>query len=489
MAVSNIGSIKPIVWIPPSSTTIYKIEHITASGVATEITDSTIRLTIDDGVTDVVGKFEAEILDPLEEYRNSIALMDQLAFYSSYDASLVPIRFLGYIEKLEYVDNMLRISGRSGAMFYQEITVTKSYTNTESYVIIDDLIVTYRPYRSWRSNIAYEGTPLTISWSQKPFWDAIKEVCTATGYNFFVSATNVAYYYQPGSRINDGEAIVHGYNHLETKEFSRDISLVRNRIIVYGATIDGIQAIATAEDSASQAAYGIREEVISDSSISTETQAQEQAEYILAQKKDPPEIGEVKGLLLGTIQPGQKIYLSDPFNGIPPALYEIISYRHEINLTSGYLTTLVRVNKEPRRIPHILANMATTSSQQQNTSSNPYEMRYSYGFSFDSDSGTHSNTQITEGVLVATSTPGIWVSPAKVLTANVSECYLVMNGETLTGASVQVSGNDGKDWEYITNMSRITLSSSLGSNLKVRVTISSANTQITSLSILYKVQT
>ena len=159
---------------------------------------------------------------------------------------------------------------------------------------------------------------------------------------------------------------------VEIGDFADDLTQVRNRVIVYGAEQKGIQIIYTSEDADSQAKYGIKEEIINDSNVTTLTQAQNLADFRLSILKNPPVIGEIKGILLATIQPGEKIYLSSPNDNIDPGTYEIISYKHQIG--NNFHTT-VKVSKEPRKISHIIKQLFEAQHSKEQTYANPSEMR------------------------------------------------------------------------------------------------------------------
>jgi hypothetical protein len=488
-AVSNLQVLHPTTWIPPSTTAVHRLTIERQDGTVDDVTERTFQLEIEDGTTEMIGRFEFTMFDPNSDYAGLWHNMDIVRYYSDYESTATSLRFRGRIEKIDRSGNQLTISGRSEARKLMDITVTDSFPNERCSAILYTLLrytdgFTFSDYGTedyWDPDEKY----ITVNWVQKPFWDCIKELCTANNYDFYVDSTLNFNFFPKDSRTNNGEAIVHTYNLLETKEFAEDITYVRNRIIVYGADDDSIQVLYTAEDADSQDKYGIREEIINDSNITSTTQAQEYAEYILASKKDPPQIGTVQGLLLASIQPGEKIWLSDPDNGILPSAYSIISYKHKIDFSRG-LTTEVKVNKESRRFSNVLASIITTANQQQSTSNNPYEMRYSYDFTFDSDSGTHVNTSIANSLLVPAIANGYWTSASKILTTDVREVYLVMNGETLNAVTVQVSGNDGQAWETITNRTRLVLTSTVGKLLRIRVTFTSADAQLQSLQVLYK---
>jgi len=162
----------------------------------------------------------------------------------------------------------------------------------------------------------------------------------------------------------------------------------------------------------------------------------------------------------------------------------IITYKHTID--SDGLFTTVKVNKEPRQISHVLKKQIERQYQGEQTSSNPYEMKYSYNFLFDQDVGTHSNTEITDGVLkLVSGSAGTWISPARTLDSNMTEAYLVLVGSKITGVKIYVSGTGGSDYQLISSKQRIVLTNP-GKGLRIKAEFSDDATQIDSLSVQYK---
>ena len=112
-------------------------------------------------------------------------------------------------------------------------------------------------------------------------------------------------------------------------------------------------------------------------------------------------------------------------------------------------------------------------------------MRYSYNFLFNSDSGTHTNTLISNGVLKATSATANWVSPVLSTSSTITQAYLIVIGNGLSTVSYQISANDGVNYETITNKNKIIFANQ-GTSLKIKVVFTDTTAEIDSLSILYK---
>ena len=484
MAVKNIKTIRPYVWIPPKYNAQHRITVERSDGTVDDITDIAFYVEIEDGATDNIGRFEFIIWNPSESYTGVWTGMEIFRYYCDYATTATTLRFRGRIEKPAYTNNQIRCSGRSESLKLQDITVTKSYNGFECSTILKDLFDSYATDFTY-TNVNVSSVNITVDWYQKPFLDCVNELCTSAGFSFYIDSSLDAHFFESGSVTNTNEGFVQGMNMFEIGEFADDSAYVKNRVIVYGATQDDTQTMYTAEDFDSQDSYGVMEKIVNNSNITSYEQAKDYGDYVLSTEKDPPQTGEVTGTLLATIQPGEKIRLSSPMNNLPPGDYNIISYKHKIDFDEG-MTTTVNVNKEPKRFSHVLSKMIESDNLKSDTNSNPYEMRFSYNFLFNEDTGTHSDTEITDGLLKPTAASGTWISPTRELNSNITQAYLIINGELKDNITVYVSGNDGVYYEIVGNRSKIDLTSSIGKLLKVKVVFSDADARLNSLSIQYK---
>lgn len=480
--------IQPItIWVPPQYTSNYSFTVTRNDSSVDDLTLLADKIEIEDGVTELIGRFSFEMWDPNETYKDAYTGMETVRYYSDYAATATTLRFRGRIEKIVHRNNKLYCSGRSESLYFLNKTVTQSYEDMDCSDILKSLNTIYGGGLFTVTNVAASsGTTLTVNWTQKPFWECVAELCRAAGYDCYVDCSLDWHFFEVGSVENNGEGIVYNYNLVETGEFGDDISTVKNKIIVYGAEKEGIQTIYTAEDTTSQDNYQVREEVINDDNITSYQQAKEFGDYWLNEKKNPLIVGEVIGVLLSSIQPGEKIWIGDPINNLNQGKYNIQSYKHSIDLSRGLYTT-VKVEKEPRKITHVVKSMVQRDNEKIKASLNPFEMSHSYNDWFETDTGSHNNTEITDGVLKlqAGQSSGNWTSLAEDTVSDVSEAYILAVGETLTGASFEVSADNGLSYDSVSNKSKVNISNS-GKQLVVRVTLSDADTQIESLGVMYK---
>ena len=469
-----------IIWISPQHLASFKLTLERLDGTVDDITNDVVEFEIEDGVTEFIGRFSFNLWDK-NAYRDIWKGMEIFKYSSDYEDSATTLRFRGRIEKVTYPQDKIKITGRSEALKFMDITATQSYQDTFTDQILKGLITTYGSGFT-TTNVESSTTRLTVNWQQKPFWECVQELCTAAGFDCYIDSSLDFHFFRSGSRENTDEAIVEEINMQDINEFGDDINQIRNRIIVYGADQDGVQIMYTAEDSSSQTTYGIREEIINDNNLTSYAQAKDYADFRLSRVKDPAQVGEVKGPLLATIQPGQKILLSSIANNLQPAVYDISGYKHKFS--DREYSTLVKVNKEPRKLSHVLAKLVENQSKGI-IINNPYEMRHSYTFLFDADEGTHTNTSIANGVLKPSGSTGTWISPARVASSTITQAYLILKGTILSGASINISADDGGNYQIIADKDRITFANS-GTNLRIKVNFTTSTTEIDSLSILYK---
>lgn len=434
MAVKNLKVITPFYWIPPIYTANSKMTVERSDGTIDDISDILMSWKIEDGVTSGVGIFEFTVPNPGEIYSNAWTGMEIFRYYCEY-AGGVPttLRFRGRIEKPSKQGNTVKVTGRSEALFVHDQSINKTYTGVDAGYIVKDLFDTYGQSRYDTSGINVNtGVLLTLTFGDTPFGDVLESVCTASGYDCYVDANLVVQFFLAGSQLNVDEAIVHENNLMEVGDFASDLSFIKNKIRVIGGIVDGVQIIYTANDTASQTAYGIRRETINDDGIITFTAAQDLAEYIKTEKKNPPITGEVKALLMATIQPGQNINISAPLDGIAPGNYRIVHYKLEGGDSGDYTT--VTINKEPKRISHVIKDRIQRENKTTKASENPYDLDFSIVEFFDAFVGTLNNVTIASGALKVTTgyATGTWTSPV----------YRTIDGQNISKIRVSLNGTD-----------------------------------------------
>jgi hypothetical protein len=487
MAVVNLTSLQPTVWIPPAYTPEWKIEIVFNDGSVMDVTGIILEGRITDACTDEIGGFSLKLPNGDEAFTGVFRGGEVMNYYCDYAPDATTLRFSGVVEKPNFNNHELVISGRSHGLHLIERTVTKKYVSVDSADIFRDLITTYGGGRFTMNGIpATVGIALTFDWIQKSFIDCAKDLCIAIGYDWYVSAAKDVSLFITSENINDDDAVVDDFNLVNVGEFADDLSLVKNRIKVYGKNSNGVQVLYTAQDDASIAAYGLKELIIQDESITTFEAARDLAELRKTEGITPPKVGDVKSVHLCTALPGQFLTISAVYDGLSEGRYPVRQVEHEFGDSIVYTTVVV--NKEPRSYKSALKRLMETSNGLQDASPNPNDLDFSYHFTFDdAGGGSLANAVVSNGVLSVEPghDVGLWTSPVRLLDTPVNQVYLNMDAENNSGIIVEVSGNSGVTWEIVQVRTLQTVTSAAGTNLMVRITMTGAASQVSGISLLY----
>ena len=489
--VRNARVKNPILWIPPDTTATFKITVEESNGTVRDITNFISSALVEDYVTDSIGRFEYTIMDPNGTYRNIWSGNEIFRYYKDYAATATTLRFRGRLEKPSNRTNKLFVRGRREDVRLLGVTVTKQFDNIEAGVIIKTLFSYYAPEFTV-NNINTTNYILTKNWYQKPFFECIREICTDIGWEFYVDPNLDAHFFESGSVDNTTDAMVHEFNIIDVNDFTPDLTQVRNRVIVYGAIVEGIQILYTAEsddaDYGVNSDLGVRELIINDNSITSYQQAKDIGDNKLLQVILPPQRGAVKSWILATLQPGQNLNISSPQNNIPPGMYITGGYKDTIDIeSSGTLLTEAFILREPRTISNAVVGNIRQSTDSFNTTINPFEQRYAYNFNFnDTTEGTRTNVTIADSVVkLTTAGTGSFVSAPRTLDKPITQAYLIVTGTNITDAKIEVSGNGGVSYQTLTNRQLTIISSASGTSLVVKCSMTDVTTEVNSISVLY----
>ncbi len=486
--IQSIGRTKPIpvhIWIPPTYDALYKVEVIRSDETVDDITKEIIEGEVFDGATETIGNFTFTIINS-DESKTGIWTGNEIVYlYMDYATSAVTKRFRGRIEKVSYPGNVIKITGRSESVKLTNITITKIYENIETSVILKELFDEYATDFTY-NNVNTSTTNVTVNWYQKPFWECVKELCSNAGFDCYIDSDLDCHYFKSGTVKNITEAVVHNSNLLEIEDFADDLSVIKNKVIVYGVEIKGLPLIKTAKDDNSINTYGRKELIINDTNITTELQCQERADYELALGLNPKRVGEVTSIGLATIQPGEQIRISAPESNLPPAFYKIISYQHKF---SGFHTTTLTLEKSAQKISTIVKERMVIEKELVKIP-NPFEMEYSWNFDFLTDSGTHTNTEIRDGVLkvVSGQSSGTWTSDLLELDNWLAKVESRINGSGLARTKIWVSVDGGATFIQLGGPGSRDETFASGRNIKMRVDLAQSNSEVNGLALLYSLR-
>lgn len=490
MAVRNIGGIgnvKPIpihVFIPPQFNAIHKV-FINDGTTDYDVTNIIVEGEYTDGVTETIGSFNFKIDNSNETYTNTFSLYNQVKIYLDYGASATTLKFVGLLERISKKNNEIVFTGRSSAIRSIGKNITYSATSTARSTILKAITNKYFSGVIGTTGVEDDLTEITVNYFDVPFWDVAEELAKSGGRDVYIDKDFELQYFESGSRVNTTEAIVHTHNLIETGDFSPDLQEVYNKVKVYGSVSSGIPILATASSSTTLTEGDIKELKINDSSITTQTQAQERADAELDYYKDPPTVGTIISLGLPTLSPGEKLRISDPLNGLTPGEYSIQSFTHVFSNDDPFKTE-VTIQKSRASIPNILKKRIKFEDKI-TENDNPNEMDYSLIFDFERDGniGTHSSTTISDGTLKTDgSATGTWVSPLTTLSSNISGISPKIVGSNLQGRTFWLSSNNGTTWTEIP-YEGISTTIPVGKDIKFKVSLPSATTEVTAVGALY----
>ncbi len=491
MAVRNLlslGRTKPIpvyVWIPPTYGALHKITVTRSDGTVDDITNVIYKGEVVDGATETIGSFSFEVDNSSEEYSNAWVGNEVFRLYMDYNTSATTLRFRGRIEKVSYQNNKIKIQGRTETLKILGINVNYTATD-ETSVILKKLFDDYATDFTY-TNVKTSTTTTTVNWYQKPMFECIQELCHVSGFDFYIDVNLDAHFFESGTIKNTTEAVVHGMNILSIDDFGQDYSQIKNKVTIEGGNIAGFPLITTAVSTDSvygtNSDLGTRELIIKDQNIVIKTHAEERAASELAFSLEPNTVGEAECMGLATIQPGEQIKISAPASNLPPRNYTIISYKHQFE---GFLKTTIVINKEATKLQKILRDRIAKDKEV--NVNNLYGMEYSWNFDFSSDSGAHSTTEITEGVLKTTkgNSDGTWTSELLELSLNVTQVELKISGSSIVGVKGYLSTDSGVSYTQVYGAGAGIGSLKAGEKLKLRIELATENTQIDGLALLYK---
>lgn len=491
MPVTNLRSPRAVQWIPPFSSSTHKVTIEDNSGTEIDVTDLLVTCEVKDLVTSGIGSFECVIMNGLQEYTSKFSPMAKFRLYMDYASSATTLRFLGRVEKPSPQNSFVKLTGRSEALFVFEKTINEEFSGVDVGQVIKTLFDTYGENRYDTSSLnTSTGVTISQNFYGVAFWDAIEKVCTAAGYDCYVPPDLVVRFYERGSVDNATDAITDEYNLLNVGEFGSDTQEVKNRFLIYGANVDGAQVVYTANDAASQAKYGVRESPpISNPNIFTISEAKEYADYLIEESRNPPVTGNVRATLLATIRPGERLAISAPLDGLQANKYRVVELTHRIDNQGGAFETEVVVNRRLPETNQYLRKQTNVNRETVETAPNRFGLDYSAPESFGSDSGTHSSTTISNGTLKVSSgsTAGTWTSDAYSTATGLqaTKISLRIGGSNTQYLRFDVSANNGSTWQPIENKIELTPTTSIGNQLRLRVSFTSADAELTGFTIYY----
>lgn len=485
---------KPIpIWhvIPPASESDYYFKIITDTEEI-DLTDIVTKGTITDGATNTVGSFEITIIDPDKTIYDKIATFDDLVLYADY-GDPTSLRFRGKIERRGYQDIYTVISGRSvGMIFVDKPIIYASNGKKKKSDILKEIIdINFSEHSINVDNISEDENLIDVNYFEIPFIDIITEIC-GSSHDFYLNHSYNAFYFPKGSINNMTDGISQEQNHIETTDNADDSESTYSQVRIYGSSVNSIPLIATSELDTTITRGVSKVLKIDNSSIITDDQLIDFTDSQKQIAQEIPKVGTHTALFLPTIQPGEKLFIAIPREGIAPGYYPVISYTHEFDLGSEHdRKTTINLVRRRQEISDIMKGRISFESKI-SENSNPNNQDFAKRITFNEDSGTHSKTIIAEGYLQVKEgeAVGQWISDIIDLGEDVSRMEFYLTGELLvqqysvTTSYLWYSLDGGTTWK-LSPGNGIQVVGQTGNQLRFRIDLNSNESKAQSIAYMY----
>jgi len=436
-------------------------------------------------VTDGIGTFKIILSNAHGQFTKSYRAGHIVKFYAD-NTDATTLQFWGRIDyvrdRISQSGQVLEIEGRHRSFLLTEYLICHSATgNLTSQVLKDIIDKLPSGFGFTYTNVGDDTATMDVEWNYKPFWDCVFELCQKGGFDCYVDHDLDFHYFEADSIANSTEAIVEGQNFLSSKDWGTNDYYEKTRVTVIGQNEDGLPIVYTAINPDET---DIREVFIKDSSANTSTKVQNIAEAKLSEITNRTPQAVVMSFGIETLKPGENIWILIPRQQIH-GQYKIVQIKHKFGMKVGGWRTECLVEQTEGGISQTIQNV-NQKSDRSIQSDNINKLNYSYNLDFDSDSGTHSSTEITEGVLKTDGgASGTWISDNLALDENADSYELRVVGETLPGTNYYVSTDGGNTWQSVGALKTKYDFTPPGQNLKIKVELNAAATQIYSLVLLY----
>lgn len=480
---SNRNVQQGFIWLPREQTVGRDIQISSVSVLFDYIKAEFVR-----GVCPDTGYFKIDLINADGRFSNSYVGGETVMMYLDFGSGTT-LRFRGKIDtiknKFENYGQVLEIAGGHISSELLDIMVTAEYTGNKTCDEILKELVDNNLTGYTYVNVAASTVLPTIKWNNKPFWSCVEDLCNlakdGSRFDAYVDDTFDFHFFEENSIENANEAIVWNDTLINLEGFGEQSTSTKNKITVYGDDGTGLPVIRVAQDSASQTTYGLKEEVITDTDVVSGNQADELASSTLSINKTPLREGKAKCFALPSIQPGDKIWITEP-------TMKVLEQRKAARYTHLFPDeqTEVILNRK-REIPHLFRERILKDLTSEKII-NPYKMTSSINMVFNDFSelsAWDSNIEVSSGnLLLSTGSAGVATSKTYTFDSDITQVHPLVVGEKLTSLIVRVSTNGGTTFEDVTigSLSNVTA----GQQVVLRVFINDADTQVDSIALLVK---
>jgi len=362
--------------------------------------------------------------------------------------------------------------------------ITVSFTNKIVSDCIKEIIDSYFSGILEYVSLGNIPTSVTATYIYKPAIQIISDLLLRGGYDGYLKYNNSNNKHDINaftSQTNNSESISYGINFDGLSDWGSRNSERANRVHVYGSTAEdstNVIFLQTKEDTVNQGVLWIKDEIVTESDISTmgELQTKLDAEYNVLTT------APAKGVLratggLPTVFPGQSIKCSVPLCKINDYFVSKV-IRDDIS-TNGWITS-VEFASELKDIPKIFTSLFTIQSEQQEIK-NENDMLDSYVVRFDENPSicTHTNTQETNSTLKLASgqTDGTVIITLPDLGYTAASVQIEVHGEDLGDSTVEFNGDGFNYRTIITGIKNSITNTGVKRLVRISLSSDSANTE------------
>ena len=369
----------------------------------------------------------------------------------------------------------------AGHLDLNNVVVTESYTTQTLDVIFKALVSKYLPTYTV-ANVTSCTTTGAFRWQNKYFWDCISDLCKAGSYDAYLDSTYDFHFFAQNSVLNNNDAIVWNDTLVDTSGICNQITTIKNKIYVQGDDGTGIPVLGMAQNSANQTQYGLKELVVSNTSISSPEDANSAASAQLNTSIAPSTVqeGEAEALIMPSVEPGDNMWITNPPSNVH-GQFKIYSLTHKFPSERTFVT----VTKERGTLQILKQQSLNTQNTQ--TANNPYKMVYSWNLKFNDASeisSRDSNVQISGGLIsLSSGTQGMFTA-TKTLVITPSYYQIQAIGSNTSATKYEVSFDGGATYSTI-SLNSLNIPSSLSTVPIIRVTLVTS-CDLDSLGFLYK---
>ena len=461
-------------WVPRPYVPNVKVEVIVSGGATTDITDDVISSEFRKMATIGIGDFRIRLNNAAGQYSNTWVGGETVRFYANNNASATTKRFEGILDypkdTFTQSGQVLELEGRHISASATEVFVTASYDAQTADFIIKDIIDTFLTGYTYTNVNTFTAT-LSVRWSNKPFWECVKELAYLAGADVYIDDDKDFHMFTENSIFNDTEAVVEGAMPVTLTDFGKDTYFKKTKVRVAGDDGEGIPVLRTTTIAGSGDTREIFEK---DVAINTYQEATDRAQALADRHTEstlPPQ-GRAKSYILYTLQPGDNIWISVPRQRVH-GVYKVTEFKHMYGRDGVWTEALIE--REMIGTAQLIRDRIK-KEHEVTIIDNPNRMEHSYNFPFDDSTGISSSETTNVGVsggalrLSGAATSGTMVSDTRTAANNITSVEFRVVGTDLDASTFEFSVDNAASWQSIVK-NTATTPSATGNQLKIKVNL------------------